>query len=92
MNVYVMAGYVLRARGRDAPAMTLDDLVVAVKQLRRPMVPLVSGLALAVDSDDGRGLISLLEDNDRELGRLCDRLSDHLGRHPEPTGRCEPWM
>jgi hypothetical protein len=35
--------------------MTLDDLVVAVRQLRWQIVPLVSGLALAVDSDDGRG-------------------------------------
>ena len=66
--------------GRDAPAMTLDDLVIAVERHRGQMAPLVSGLAHAVDSDDGRGLISLLTDNDRELGRLCDRLSDHLGR------------
>ncbi|MET0460498.1 MAG: hypothetical protein ABW195_14700 [Ilumatobacteraceae bacterium] len=71
--------------------MTLDDLLTAVERHRRQMAPLVTGLAHAVDSDSGRGLISLLEDNDRELGRLCDRLNDHLGRHPEPTGRCEPW-
>ena len=35
--------------------MTLDDLVIAVEQHHRQMAPLVSGLALAVVSDDGRG-------------------------------------
>ena len=91
MKIYMTAGSAPCAGG-DAPAMTLDDLVIAVERHRRQMAPLVSGLSHAVHSDDGQRLISLLEDNDRELGRLSDRLRDHLGRHSEPTGRCEPWM
>jgi hypothetical protein len=44
-----------------------------------------------MDDDASRRLVGLLEDSDRELDRLCHRLSQHLERLDEPTGRQQPW-
>jgi hypothetical protein len=75
---------------RDPAQVTLEELVSAVEHHRRQMAPLVSGLASAPLDETCRALVGVLEESDRELGRLCSRLSRHVGRLDEPTGRQGP--
>jgi hypothetical protein len=71
---------------------TLEELVIALEQHRRQLAPAVSGLASAALDDTCRELVGVLEESDRELGRLCRRLRRHFGRFEERAGRQEPWM
>ncbi|MET0579087.1 MAG: hypothetical protein ABW122_10545, partial [Ilumatobacteraceae bacterium] len=67
--------------------MTLEEFVIAVERHRLQMAPLITGLDGVIHDHAGRELVELLEDSDRELDRLCHRLSHHLRRLEEPTGR-----
>ena len=81
-------------------AMTLEELVVAVHRHRQQMLPLAHEWAGAIDDDVTRRLVGLLVVSDRELGRLCGQLSQHIGRleHPpdqranQRAGRTKQWM
>jgi hypothetical protein len=76
---------------RDGADVTIEELVVAVERHRLQMAPLMAGLADVVEDDASRQLVGLLEDSDRELDRLCHRLSQLLRRLDEPTGRQQQW-
>jgi hypothetical protein len=52
----------------------------------------VHGWAGAIDDDTTRQLVGLLEVSDRELGHLCRRLSQHIGRLEQPAGGTDRWM
>ena len=80
-----------RSGGRDGAEVTLEELVIAVERHRLQMAPLMAGLAGVIEDDASRELVGLLEDSDRELDRLCHRLSQHLRRLDEPTGRQQQW-
>ena len=80
-----------RTGGRDGAGVTLEEFVIAVERHRLQMAPLMSGLHGMIDDHAGRELVGLLEDSDRELDRLCHRLSQHLRRLDEPTGRQQQW-
>ena len=62
--------------------MTLEELVIAVERHRVQMATLMAGLASVIEHDTSRELVGLLEDSDRELDRLCHRLSQHLQARP----------
>jgi hypothetical protein len=72
--------------------MTLEELVVALDVHRQQMAPLVNGWAGAIDDDATRQLVGLLVVSDRELGHLCRRLSQHIGRLEQPAGGTDRWM
>ena len=72
---------------RDPAQVTLEELASALEQHRRQMAPLLSGSARAALDQTCPELIGMLARNDRELGRLCDRLTRHFGRPEEPAGR-----
>jgi len=80
-----------RSGGRDGADVTLEELVIAVERHRLQMAPLMAGLAGVIEDDASRQLVGLLEDSDRELDRLRHRLSQHLRRLDEPTGRQQQW-
>jgi hypothetical protein len=69
---------------RDPARVTLEELASAVEQHRRLMAPLVSGWVGAALDDTCPELVAMLETSDRELGRLCRRLSQQVGRVDEP--------
>ena len=77
--------------GRDGAEVTLEEVVIAVERHRLQMAPLVAGLAALIEDHASRELVGLLEASDRELDRLCHRLSQHLRRLDEPTGRQQQW-
>jgi hypothetical protein len=80
-----------RSGGRDGAEVTLEELVIAVERHRLQMAPLVAGLASVIEDDASREMVGLLEASDHELDRLCHRLSQHLRRLDEPTGRQQQW-
>lgn len=65
--------------------MTLEELVTMVDRHRCQMAPWVTGLARAPD-EAVAALATLLQDSDRELGRLCARLSQDAGRRTLAKG------
>jgi hypothetical protein len=71
-------------RQRDLAMVILEELVVVLERHRRQMAPLDAWLAATPEG--ARFLAGLLEDTDRELGRLCDQLSDGVERCTRPTG------
>jgi hypothetical protein len=79
--------------GATLALVTLEEFVVAVEEHRRQMAPLVSVLAEASGAGAVGELVGLLEDSDRELGRLCHRLGQHLDGFDDRSGRQEapPW-